>query len=459
MIDSDTQSSLSILMMLKTNTGGNTSIIKNRKDSDISDSSGDEDYRSSSKSLQKLFIGLSEDFTCSICYELFERPIILPCNHNFCKSCIEDMVIGQKQIFHCPFCRTEVKLTEKGVDGLPVNSFLFTAVEKMKNANAFCPKFCDNCTSKKVTRKCETCSISLCKACESSHVAKNGGHKTIYSDSHIASDFDIETHINKDNDIDPPTYLPFTISRSQCVQLFQNWISSLWFAPSDLKVNKSVRYIKPIYIPYWIYEAHTTTKYSANVSTGGSGVVGSILTTNHHQQQPIYHHQLAGKFDSTNWTHKVNTVSNRYRHATIANTKLIDKDLLTQVQTWEINNIPSVDQSQPPNPKIQPLAFLTDEATAWKKIVEAKILQKDREVCENRIKLGCGVGGVAKDIVIETSLTRVASQKVFLPVYFIKYIYDSKSYTVIVNAQNSKIVGHRPYAQGLSTMFRMFKPT
>ncbi|EGC29710.1 hypothetical protein DICPUDRAFT_99751 [Dictyostelium purpureum] len=452
MIDSDqTPNSLTMLMMIK-----NGNPIYNKKDSDISDSSGDEDYRSSSKSLQKFFIDLSEDFTCSICYELFDKPIILPCSHNFCKLCIENMITGQKNntSFSCPFCRGEVKLNEKGVDGLPINCHLLTAVEKLKNANAFCPKFCDSCSSKKITKKCETCSIFLCKTCDSIHSIKNPSHKTIYSDSHIASDFDIETHITKENESDPPVYLPFNISRSQCTQLFKNWLTSLWFAPSDLEFTRSVRYIKPIYIPYWIYEAHTTTKYSANISNGIP--VTSILTSPT-QQHNIYNHHPIGKFESANWSHKVNIVSNRYRHATIANTKLIDKDLLAQVQTWEVTNIPTVEQG-PPNPKIQPLAFLMDESTAWKKIAEAKIRQKDKEVCENRIKVGCGVGGITKDIVIETTLTRVASQKVFLPVYFIKYIYDSKSYTVIVNAQNSKIVGHRPYS-GLSSMLKIFGGT
>jgi len=443
MIDLESPNTLAMLMMLKNQY---QSSLHKKDSSDVSDSSsGEEDYRTNSKSLQKFFVGLSEDFTCSICYELFEKPIVLPCSHNFCKGCLVSMV-GSHSSFSCPLCRKDIHLTNKGIDGLQVNTFLVQTIEKIKQANAFVPKFCDDCTSKKVSRKCETCTILLCKRCESNHISKNSSHKTVSTDS-FNTDFNIETHLEKESDLDPPIYIQFTISRSQCVTLFQNWISSLWFAPSDLKANHSIRYIKPIYIPYWMYEAHTTTKYGAQFSTSTISPSSSALLQSTHS-----------KFDNMTWSHKVNIVSNRYRYATISNTKLIDKDLLAQVQSWEVSNIPSVEQALPPNPKVQALAFLVDETTGWKKVAESKIKQKDREVCERRIKAGSGVNGIAKDIFIETSISRVASQKVFLPVYFVKYIYNSNSYTVIVNAQNSKIVGHRPYAQGLSTMLRMFKP-
>ncbi|KYQ92498.1 hypothetical protein DLAC_06485 [Tieghemostelium lacteum] len=474
MIDCDIP--FSILMMLKNQSGGNhqhqhttpqqhssssttqsgtITTFRNKRDSDISDSSGDEDYRSSSKSLQQLFVGLTEDFSCSICYELFDKPISLPCSHTFCKTCIEDLISNSKlnnnsNTFLCPLCRIETKIPEKGIDGFPLNGFFMSAIEKMKKANNFCPRFCDQCTTKKVARKCEQCNLFLCKGCcELLHFVggQKAQHQILLVDSHISSDFDLETHNTKDSELDPPVYIPFNVSRSQCSTIFKNWISSLWFAPSDLKVNLSVRYIKPIYLPYWIFEVQTTTKYGALISVGSSSGSGLLTAPN------IYNSHT--KFDLI-WNHKINIFSDKYRSAIISNNKLIDKDLLTQVQSWELTNIPSVDQSVPPNPKIQALAYLIDESTAWKKYAEQKIRTKDREVCENRIKSSCGVSGMAKDIFVETDITRVASQKVFLPVYFIKYIYDSKSYTVIVNAQNSKIIGHRPYAQGLS-LFKMFK--
>lgn len=52
----------------------------------------------------------ADDFTkelsCSLCLELFKEPVILPCGHNFCKSCLE--AIWNKKGVFCPECHVNV---------------------------------------------------------------------------------------------------------------------------------------------------------------------------------------------------------------------------------------------------------------------------------------------------------------------------------------------------------------
>ncbi|XP_078508677.1 crk-like protein isoform X3 [Lissotriton helveticus] len=48
----------------------------------------------------------SEDLICSICLELFCKPVILECGHNFCGDCIRQVWQGKK-VFSCPECRQE----------------------------------------------------------------------------------------------------------------------------------------------------------------------------------------------------------------------------------------------------------------------------------------------------------------------------------------------------------------
>eukprot|EP01133_Synstelium_polycarpum_P002557 gene2557-2931_t len=363
MLAIDTPTSLMCLMMVK------TPPHQYGKKDDISDSSGDEDYRSSSKNFHKLFSTISRD-------------------------------VQEKDVLSCPLCRTETKLNANGIDGLPVNRDLNNICENIKSAFQLIPKFCD----------------------------RNAHHKIIVVDGQSVDDFDVEAHVQQDDDFDPPIYLKFNMSKKQCQVKFREWIGSLWFAPSNLNANLSIRYIKPVYIPYWIFEADTTTSYSTMVSSGNTAI-------------PQLGGSNLGKFDKT-WTKKSSLFSNR--------------DLLIQVQAWELTNIP--DSSFIPDPKILPLAFISDETTSWRRSAEPRIKQKDRDIVEERIKSSISVGTTSKDLVVDTVITRIASQRVFLPVYFVKYVYNNETYSVIVNAQNSKIVGHRPYS-GLSAMFRMFKPT
>ncbi|KAM6297325.1 E3 ubiquitin-protein ligase TRIM65 [Aegotheles albertisi] len=54
---------------------------------------------------------VEEKLVCSICLELFQVPVTLPCGHNFCKRCIGDywhrQEQGAKQGYTCPQCRRD----------------------------------------------------------------------------------------------------------------------------------------------------------------------------------------------------------------------------------------------------------------------------------------------------------------------------------------------------------------
>lgn len=53
---------------------------------------------------------LSRDLTCSICLDLFKRPVSLPCDHTFCEACISSYWSGPRSKGQggsgsCPQCR------------------------------------------------------------------------------------------------------------------------------------------------------------------------------------------------------------------------------------------------------------------------------------------------------------------------------------------------------------------
>ncbi|CAL8290382.1 unnamed protein product [Lota lota] len=50
-----------------------------------------------------------EDFSCSICLDVFNSPVSTPCGHNFCRTCITTCWDGQVQ-YKCPVCN-ELYLT------------------------------------------------------------------------------------------------------------------------------------------------------------------------------------------------------------------------------------------------------------------------------------------------------------------------------------------------------------
>ncbi|XP_077979103.1 tripartite motif-containing protein 55-like [Glandiceps talaboti] len=80
---------------------------------------------------------LEDDLTCCVCAEVFEDPVMLLCGHDLCRKCCEAL---QKQAlkkqshgkFHCPECRAEVLLDERGIDALPRNFRLQNLCDKVR---------------------------------------------------------------------------------------------------------------------------------------------------------------------------------------------------------------------------------------------------------------------------------------------------------------------------------------
>ncbi|KAG7485386.1 E3 ubiquitin-protein ligase TRIM39-like [Solea senegalensis] len=75
---------------------------------------------------------LSEDqFTCSICLDLFNNPVSTPCGHSFCKSCISSYwggLGGSTKSYQCPLCKESFRK----IPELHVNHTLKDITERFK---------------------------------------------------------------------------------------------------------------------------------------------------------------------------------------------------------------------------------------------------------------------------------------------------------------------------------------
>ncbi|XP_075910601.1 tripartite motif-containing protein 6-like isoform X2 [Petromyzon marinus] len=73
-----------------------------------------------------------DDFSCSICLQLFDVPVSLACGHNFCKKCVEGLWGSEAaQVrFTCPQCRRRYAKKPE----LNKNVFIADLVEKFKDS-------------------------------------------------------------------------------------------------------------------------------------------------------------------------------------------------------------------------------------------------------------------------------------------------------------------------------------
>lgn len=70
----------------------------------------------------------SKEFNCPICLEEYVEPKVLPCLHNICKKCLEELLHHHTISFRCPICRTVCPISERGVEGFATNENLARSI-------------------------------------------------------------------------------------------------------------------------------------------------------------------------------------------------------------------------------------------------------------------------------------------------------------------------------------------
>uniref|UniRef100_A0A3Q3ESH4 Uncharacterized protein n=1 Tax=Labrus bergylta TaxID=56723 RepID=A0A3Q3ESH4_9LABR len=92
-----------------------------------------------------------DQFLCSICLDVFNDPVTIPCGHNFCKNCITEHWNTSDQ-YRCPMCKEAFTNRPK----LRVNTFISEMVGEV---------LCDVCTGPKLKalKSCLDCLVSYCE--------------------------------------------------------------------------------------------------------------------------------------------------------------------------------------------------------------------------------------------------------------------------------------------------------
>ncbi|MFN7132647.1 MAG: hypothetical protein ACK4N5_11240, partial [Myxococcales bacterium] len=61
----------------------------------------------------------------------------------------------------------------------------------------------------------------------------------------------------------PESLLPFTVSKEQALEAYRRWLAGLWFRPNDLKKKAELQEIAGVYLPFWTFDAHAESWWTA----------------------------------------------------------------------------------------------------------------------------------------------------------------------------------------------------
>jgi LSD1 subclass zinc finger protein len=233
--------------------------------------------------------------------------------------------------------------------------------------------------------------------------------------------------------IQPKSLLPFLIDKRKSKEMFTTWLNKLWWAPNDLlKLAAQDGKLAGMYIPYWTYDANTTTSY-----IGERGVD----YTETEEYETVENGQTVTRTRTvtrTEWYPLSGVVYNNFDDTLVIASRSLPKANTEKLEPWDLQNL------VPFNP-----SYLTGYKTECYQIDLREGFEEAKERMEGVIHnhvLGDIGGNHQRVFSQKTSYDHITFKHILLPVWISSYLYQGKTYRFLVNGRTGEVQGERPYS-------------
>ncbi len=230
----------------------------------------------------------------------------------------------------------------------------------------------------------------------------------------------------------PKSLIPFKIDRKQAAQSFMNWIGKLWFAPSALKKNTRHERIGGIYLPYWTYDAHTSSFY-----TGQRGIYRyrtETYTTTEQGRTVTRTRQVR----YTEWYPAAGQVSCDFDDILVIASNSLPTTYTERLAPWNLQELVPFDDR-----------YLSGFRSESYQLDAAKGLDIAKGKMEPTItsEIRRDIGGDEQHIhTVNTSYSSLTFKHILLPIWISSYRYKDKVYRFLINGQSGEVQGERPFS-------------
>lgn len=231
----------------------------------------------------------------------------------------------------------------------------------------------------------------------------------------------------------PEALLPFAISSSQSTESVRQWLASRWFAPNALKKLAYQESIDGVYLPYWTYDAHTTSYYTGQ--RGQHYWETETYTETDAQGRTVTKTRQVMR---TSWYPASGTVSRWVDDVLVPATKSVSRARLDCLEPWDLDELKPYDPAFLSGFKAQRYQLELPDGFEEAKQIIAPIIEDD---------VRKDIGGDEQRIgEISTSYSAITFKHILLPVFIGAYRFRDHVYQITVNARTGEVQGDRPYS-------------
>jgi uncharacterized Zn finger protein (UPF0148 family) len=235
------------------------------------------------------------------------------------------------------------------------------------------------------------------------------------------------------NDITPEAILPFVITHKQAQEIFAKWIGSLWLAPSALKTLVDTdKNLKGYYLPYWTYDAGTTTYYQ--------GQRGDIYYVTVQRRQIVNGREqiVTVQEPRIRWTPTSGSVSRYFDDITIEASETLSRKILSALGNWDTSKSKPFDEKYLSGFESEEYAIGLDNGFEMAQAKMNAIIRGD---------IRRDIGGDKQQIdQMQTQYTNATYKNALFPVWTTHFTFKDREYYYAINGQNGTITGERPYS-------------
>ena len=235
------------------------------------------------------------------------------------------------------------------------------------------------------------------------------------------------------NHITPEAILPFMITQKQAKEIFAQWIGSLWFAPNALKrlIDKN-KELTGYYLPYWTYDAATTTAYR--------GQRGDIYYVTVRQRRIINGKEQIVEVQEPRirWTPTQGRVGRFFDDVTIEASETLSRKILGALGTWDTSQSKPFDERYLSGFESEEYSIGLDNGFEMAQTKMHTIIRGD---------IRRDIGGDRQQIDhMQTRYANATFKNSLFPVWTTHFSFRGKDYYYAINGQNGTITGERPYS-------------
>ena len=232
--------------------------------------------------------------------------------------------------------------------------------------------------------------------------------------------------------IRPESLVPFAITREAANKRFGDWLSGLWFRPSDLKKMARVQEMGGVYVPYWTFNAEVASQWTAQ--RGWYYYETEYYQTTENNETVTRERQV----QRTRWEPAWGSRNDAYQNVLVCAGRGLPPELAEKVTSFDVRQLVPYKPDYLAGWRAE--QYSLDLMPGWQQGMQKMVSSQEG-------RCGRDVGGdTHQSLSVSNTFSTITFKHVMLPVWIAAYRYNGKPFQFLVNGQTGEVVGKAPWS-------------